>query len=125
MNPASFDANSLINDIDAGRLCPQRHAVSRALLEQVTNEGSDENELIRLFDAGAQIDPNYWAKKLWRRTEALPFAEQASLRLCIGLLHANDCLDWHEAEYYILFGRQLGLSERQIERAFRGPSNVP
>jgi hypothetical protein len=119
MDSAKFGAGSLIEEIDAGRLCPQRHAVSRALLEQATTKGSDEEELIRLFDAGAHIDRDYWAAKLWHRIEELSFTAQSSLRLCIGLLQANDCLDWHDAEYYILFGRQLGLSERQIELAFR------
>jgi len=55
---------------------------------------------------------------LWSRIEALPPEQQGSLRLPVGLLHPNKTLDGHEAEYYVLWARQRGLSERQIMDAF-------
>jgi hypothetical protein len=120
----SYNADSLIDEIDSGTLRANRHPTIRSLQRHIRIEDEDICKLIALHDAGVPVDADEWAGRLWPKIEALPLAGQGALRLTVGLLHPNDVLDWYEAEYFILWSRQQGVAEELIRHAFHGKTNV-
>ncbi len=118
MTHSSYNADSLIDEIDAGRLVPKRHAVIRALQANMQIDDNLERELIALHDARSSIDIDEWSRRIWSKISELPLVDQGSLRLCVGLLQPDDDLDWHEAEYFIMWAREKSCSDEQIKNAF-------
>ncbi len=55
---------------------------------------------------------------MWADMHSLAVDQQSGLRLSNCLVRPDEAVDWHLAEYIILWARQQGLSEQQIIEAF-------
>lgn len=118
MSDVGFNADIVGDRIDSGSLQPRKHAVIYALLTKMRDFQPTQNELLTLLAQSAPIESKQWLDRLWAETETLPLVEQGGLRLAVGLLHQDADLDWHKAEFYVLWGREQGLSDSQIGEAF-------
>ncbi len=71
------------------------------------------------FDRGEQSSRGAEvAQELWAAMRSLPVDQQSGLRLSNCLAKPDEAVDWHLAEYLIMWARQQGLSEQQIIEAF-------
>jgi hypothetical protein len=108
-----FNADDIIQQIDRGALRPIGKVVARSLLRKI----DFRHEIITRHDRGEEINPLSGQDALWKQINALPAEQQGALRLLVSLAHEGE-IDWYAAEFFILWARQEGLSERAIGDAF-------
>ncbi len=114
MERSSHNADALVQQIDAGTLRPKGNAVARALLKKI----GFQHEIITRYDCGDLIERRRGSDPLWQQINALPVDQQGSLRLVASLARPESELDWYEAEFFIEWARQEGVSEVGIAEAF-------
>jgi hypothetical protein len=112
--------STIVDDIDTGRLLPRSHDVARRLAQHEKRSGALGAEILAAFDAGTATENQHLLEKLWARIESLPLAEQGSLRTLVSLLHPDEPVDGHYAEYLIGWAQDEGVPTDAIETAFRG-----
>lgn len=110
----SFNADTIIKQIDAGMFRPMGNVVARALLEKI----GFYHEIIVQHDKGAAIEWLPGTDELWTQIYALPVDQQGALRLVANLTHPEGELDGYSAELFLLWARQQKLSENDIGEAF-------
>jgi hypothetical protein len=117
-SPGCNANKEIVDRIDADKLHPMSHPVTRALIEHITDYSEEDRMLIEAFDA-TLLDAQDWISgQLWSRINALPWKKQGRLRLLVTLLRPNEPIDWELAEYMIAWARDEGVSEEQICSAF-------
>ncbi len=110
---------ALFDDIDAERLRPRSHAVSRRLVEL---EGFDDPlaaEIVQAFDAGEAVPNEPLLRKLWSRIDGLEPSKQGALRTLVALLQPDAPIDSYYADYLIGWAQDEGVSSEAISSAFR------
>lgn len=118
----AVDAQTIIEEIDAGQIYPSSRRVSRNLLGSATNLSDLQRRAIAAFDydplayraVNKELEDAIWATLI-----PLSYEMQSGLRLAVTLLLDDVILDWEYAEYLIDWARLQGLSEGQIIDAFR------
>ena len=124
MTPAIVNADTVIDEIEAGTLRPTTHAVIRVMHQHMRLEDRLQEDVLASFDRGLQpVDMAVFRSEMWAKIDALRPAEQSGLRLSNCLTRPDEAVDWHLAEYLVLWARQQGLSEQQIFDAFHAGAN--
>ena len=118
MTQHASNADTLIDQIDDGLIHVRRHDVIRALYQGLPLGDVEQQEFIAAYDSDLPVDVAMWSTRLWSKIERLPLERQGGLRLLVGLLMPNQELEGYEAEYFILWARQQGVTETQIIEAF-------
>lgn len=120
----STNADDVVDEIDAGILKPLAHAVARALFRHIPVSDNVLGDLISAFDKGAKSEElSKFQADLWARIGTLDIDEQGGLRLAVSLIRPDEAIDWHLAEYFVLWARQQGVSEGSIYSAFHEQAN--
>lgn len=119
MADSSLDADTIIAEIDEGAIRPTTHKVVRALHRHMQSHAEIQRRALETFDRGEQSSRGTKvAQKMWAEMHSLAVDQQSGLRLSNCLVRSDEAVDWHLAEYIILWARQQGLSEQQIIEAF-------
>ncbi|WP_221234911.1 hypothetical protein [Sphingomonas aerophila] len=119
MADGSLDADTIIAEIDAGAIRPTTHKVVRALHRHMQLQAEIQRRALDTFDRGEQSSRGAEvAQEMWAAMHPLAVDQQSGLRLSNCLVRPDEAVDWHLAEYLILWARQQGLSEQQIIEAF-------
>jgi hypothetical protein len=118
-NGMNAAADDLITEIDAAAIIPMTHAVTRGLYRHISLRDALQNEVVAAFDNGGQsLDMADFRAALWTKIDSLDAESQGGLRLLVALTHPDKDIDWHMAEFIILWARQEGVTEHQIIEAF-------
>jgi hypothetical protein len=113
---------ALLDEIDAGHLCPRSHAVSRRLAELEGFADPLVAEIVRAFDAGEAVPNEPLLKKLWSRIDEAEPPRQGTLRTLVALLQPEAPIDGYYAGYLIGWAQDEGVSTEDIISAFRAAS---
>ncbi|WP_067738512.1 hypothetical protein [Novosphingobium naphthalenivorans] len=121
MAAKSINADNIIEEIDAGCLQPALQKVVRVFHQFIRIEDELQGKALAAFDRGETPEElALLQRQIWAKIDKLDPAQQSGLRLSICLTGPDGPVDWHLAEYLILWARQQGLSEQQIIDAFHG-----
>jgi len=119
MTAEAASADTIVDEIDAGMLDPTTHVVVRAFHRHMRLELEVQQDALTAYDRGdPPADRVPLQEKIWAAMTLCPVAWQSGLRLSNCLVRPDEAVDWHLAEYLILWAREQGLSERQIIDAF-------
>lgn len=110
---------ALLDDIDAERLRPRTHLVSRQLIELQGLGDPLISEIVGAFDAGEPVPNEHLLNKLWSKIDEVEPPTQGALRILVSLLKPDRPIDSHLADYLIGWAQDEGVPAHAINSAFR------
>jgi len=111
--------SELLADIDAKRVQPRSHIVSRRLADLEVLDDPLAAEIVQAFDAGVPVPNVLLLELLWSRIGEVENPKQGAFRTLVSLLKPDEPIDSYHADFLILWAQHEGVPDQAINAAFR------
>jgi hypothetical protein len=110
--------DEILNNIDRGTIRPRNHVVTRSIAGEIREANPFYAEALSRFDAGTAVGDEALLEQIWRLVDQSPPRVEGRFRLLLGLAQPDEAIDWELGGWIIYWGREAGLTDDAIRRAF-------